>query len=194
MNVSAMSRAALVDALFTTTSSPSRHASPPPPIASDGGVGGPVPHEPRLREILGLAKELLMRDLQCDLQQAPLMDRPKTLRDWLVLRFAGLSHEVFLVVFLDTHNRLLDAEMMFRGTLTQTTVYPREVVKAALARNAAAVAFAHNHPSGVPEPSRADEALTATLKSALALVDVRVVDHFVVAGDQLLSMAERGLM
>ena len=106
----------------------------------------------------------------------------------------GLDHEVFLVVFLDTHHRLLDAKVMFRGTLAQTTVYPREVVKAALARNAAAVAFAHNHPSGVAEPSRADETLTATLKAALALVDVRVLDHVIVAPGQALSMAEKGLL
>jgi len=192
MNVSTMSREALVDALFTTATL--QHGTVTPPIASDVGVGRLVPREPQLREILGLAKELLMRDLQCDLQHAPLMDRPQTLREWLALRFTGLNHEVFLVVFLDAHHRLLDAEVMFRGTLAQTTVYPREVVKAALTRNAAAVAFAHNHPSGVAEPSRADEALTATLKSALTLVDIRVVDHFVVAGDQLLSMAERGLL
>lgn len=194
MNVSTMSREALVDALFATTFPVPLHGTWPTPSAFDIGVNHLAPHELRLRNVLGLAKELLMRDLQCDLQQAPLMDRPKTLREWLALRFAGLGHEVFLVVFLDTHQRLLDAEVMFRGTLTQTTVYPREVVKAALARNAAAVAFAHNHPSGVAEPSRADEALTATLKNALALVDIRVVDHFVVAGDQFLSMAERGLL
>ena len=147
-----------------------------------------------MHQLLGLAKELLLRDLQRDLSEAPMMDRPQSLRDWLKLRFSGLDHEVFLVVFLDTQHRLLDAEVMFRGTLAQTTVYPREVVKAALARNAAAVAFAHNHPSGEPEPSRSDEALTATLKSALMLVDVRVIDHFVVAGNQFLSMAERGLI
>lgn len=169
MNISNMSREALVDAILTSALSSPQHGTLLPPIESDVGADAPVPseiQEMRLREILGLAKELLIRDLQCDLQQAPLMDRPQTLREWLALRFAGLDHEVFLVVFLDTHHRLLDAEVMFRGTLAQTTIYPREVVKAALARNAAAVAFAHNHPSGVAEPSRADEALTATLKSA----------------------------
>ena len=125
---------------------------------------------------------------------ASIISSPATLRDWLRLYCSDLQHEVFVVVFLDVNHRVLDVEPMFRGTVTQTAVYPREVVKAALSRNAAAVAFAHNHPSGQAEPSRADEALTMTLKAALALVDVRVIDHFVVAGDQLVSMAELGLL
>lgn len=191
MNLSVLSREALVDEFLCTAS---RTSPGPTALARDGAAGLCSPREDQLRQLLGLAKELLLRDLQRDLSLAPLMDRPQSLRDWLALRFSGLDHEVFLVVFLDAHHRLLDAEVMFRGTLTQTSVYPREVVKAALARNAAAVAFAHNHPSGVPEPSRSDETLTATLKSALMLVDVRVIDHFVVAGDQFLSMAERGLV
>ena len=103
-------------------------------------------------------------------------------------------YEVFVGLFLDSQNRLLAAEELFRGTLAQTSVYPREVVKAALARNAAAMIFAHNHPSGVAEPSRADELLTQALKQALALVDVRTLDHFVVAGGGLTSFAERGLL
>ena len=185
MNLSVLSREALVDEFLCTAS---RTSPGPTALARDGAAGLCSPREDQLRQLLGLAKELLLRDLQRDLSLAPLMDRPQS------LRFSGLDHEVFLVVFLDAHHRLLDAEVMFRGTLTQTSVYPREVVKAALARNAAAVAFAHNHPSGVPEPSRSDETLTATLKSALMLVDVRVIDHFVVAGDQFLSMAERGLV
>jgi DNA repair protein RadC len=191
MNLSALSREALVDQFFCTAACPLPDTHP---LARDGTPDSLQPREGQLHQLLGLAKELLLRDLQRDLSEAPLMDRPQSLRDWLKLRFSGLDHEVFLVVFLDTQHRLLDAEVMFRGTLAQTTVYPREVVKAALARNAAAVAFAHNHPSGEPEPSRADEALTATLKSALMLVDVRVIDHFVVAGNKFLSMAERGLI
>ena len=95
---------------------------------------------------------------------------------------------------MDAQNRLIEAHELFRGTLSQTSVYPREVVKATLARNAAAVMFAHNHPSGVAEPSRADELLTQSLKQALALVDVRVLDHFVVAGTRTVSFAERGLI
>jgi DNA repair protein RadC len=98
------------------------------------------------------------------------------------------------VILLDAQNRVLAVDEMFRGTLTQTSVYPREVVKVALRTNAAAVIFAHNHPSGVAEPSRADEALTQSLKQALSLVDVKVLDHFIVAGTSTLSFAERGLI
>jgi len=147
-----------------------------------------------LERKLGIARELLMRDLRAQLSAAAVMNSPQALRDWLRLHCAGLQHEVFIVLFLDAQNRLLSAVEMFRGTLTQTSVYPREIVKSALQRNAAAVVLAHNHPSGSAEPSRADEFLTQTLKSALALVDVRILDHFVVAGDQATSFAERGLI
>lgn len=191
MNTFPVSRETLVEQLFSATTD---HNLPTTLAACDTTTAPPPSRNARLRQVLGIAKELLMHDLQIELGTAPLMSSTQALRDWLVLRFAGLDHEVFLVAFLDAQNRLRDAETMFRGTLTQTSVYPREVVKAALAHNAAAVAFAHNHPSGVPEPSRADEALTATLKSALALVDVRVLDHFVVAGGRTLSFAERGLL
>jgi len=119
---------------------------------------------------------------------------PGAVRDYLRLALAGLEHEVFMVVHLDAQHRVVAAEELFRGTLTQTSVYPREVVKAALRANAAAVIFAHNHPSGVAQPSQADELLTRNLKDALALVDVKVLDHFVVAGPQALSFAERGLL
>ena len=115
-------------------------------------------------------------------------------RDYLRLHFAGQEHETFLVLFLDAQNGLIASEELFRGTLTQTSVYPREVVKRALRHNAGAVIFAHNHPSGVAEPSRADEALTQALKQALALVDVKVLDHFVVAGTCAIGFAERGLL
>ena len=143
---------------------------------------------------LGVARELLLRDLQAQMSTHPVMHSPQALRDWLRLHCAGLQHEVFIVLFLDSQNRLLSAAEMFRGTLSQTSVYPREVVKSALQRNAAAVVLAHNHPSGSAEPSRADEHLTQTLKAALALVDVRILDHLVVAGDQATSFAERGLI
>jgi DNA repair protein RadC len=115
-------------------------------------------------------------------------------RDYLQLQLAAREHEVFAVLFLDAQQRLLRFDEMFRGTLTQTSVYPREVVRRALALNAGAVILAHNHPSGVAEPSRADEFLTQSLKSALALVDVRVLDHFVVGKGQIVSFAERGLL
>ncbi len=143
---------------------------------------------------LGIARELLLRELREQMRSSPVMSSPQILRDWLRLYCAKLEHEVFLVLYLDTQHRLIEAAELFRGTLTQTSVYPREVVKGALARNAAALAVAHNHPSGEVEPSRADEMLTQTLKSALSLVDVRVIDHFVVAGDQVISFAERGLV
>lgn len=123
------------------------------------------------------------------------MSSPATVRQFLQLKMATLDHEVFACMFLDAQNRLIAHDELFRGTLTQTSVYPREVVKVALAHNAAAVIFAHNHPSGLAEPSRADETLTKILKDALALVDVKVLDHFIVAGSsQPVSFAERGLI
>lgn len=117
----------------------------------------------RVRLMLDTARELLLRELHRALQGQALMDRPSALREWLRLQCGSLEHEVFLVVFLDAHYRIITAKELFRGSLTQTTIYPREVVKEALAHNAAAVAFAHNHPSGEAEPSRADEHITSTL-------------------------------
>ena len=132
--------------------------------------------------------------LQCEVREANALASPNAVRDYLRLLLADRPHEVFAVVFLDAQHRVLDALEMFRGTLTQTTVYPREIVIEALARNAAAVILAHNHPSGHAEPSRADEVLTQTLKSALCLVDIRVLDHFIVTRSTLISFAERGLL
>lgn len=128
------------------------------------------------------------------MRSGPMFDSPRAVKDFLVLKMAHLEHEVFAVMFLDVQHRLISYQEMFRGTVNQTSVYPREVVKAALACNASAILCTHNHPSGQPEPSRTDEYLTQTLKSALALVDVRVLDHIVVAGTATVSMAERGLM
>jgi len=122
------------------------------------------------------------------------MSEPKVVVDYLKLRFAGLGHEEFHVVFLDAQNKVIVTEPMFRGTLTATSVYPREVVKKALEFNAAAVILAHNHPSGLAEPSRADEMITDTLKRALTLIDVRVLDHIIAAGSNSVSFAERGLL
>jgi DNA repair protein RadC len=119
---------------------------------------------------------------------------PSAVSEYIRLRVGALEHEVFGVLWLDAQNCLIEAEDLFRGTLTQTSVYPREVVKAALAKNAAAAILYHNHPSGNPEPSRADEALTNNLKNALALVDVRVLDHIVVTAGKSSSFAERGLI
>ena len=119
---------------------------------------------------------------------------PAAVRDYLRLALGGREHEVFVCVWLDAQHRVIGLEEAFRGTLTQTSVYPREVVKAALRHNAAAVIFAHNHPSGVAQPSQADELLTRNLKEALELVEVKVLDHFVVARHQAISFAERGLI
>ena len=119
---------------------------------------------------------------------------PRDLKDYCTLKLASRDHGVFTVIFLTSQHAVLSVVEMFRGTLSQTSVYPREVVKAALERNAAAVILVHNHPSGVPEPSRADEHLTQTLKQALALVDVRVLDHIIVGGMNTVSFAERGLL
>lgn len=119
---------------------------------------------------------------------------PQVVRDFLRVKLGTLEHEVFGVIHLDAQNRVIDYVEMFRGTVSQTSVYPREVVKEALARNSAALLLVHNHPSGAAEPSRADEMLTQTLKSALSLVDVRVLDHFVVTASACRSMAELGLV
>lgn len=120
------------------------------------------------------------------------LNSPQAVRDWLRLSLPGKEREVFCCAFLDAQHRVIALETLFEGTLTQTSVYPREVVKAALHHNAAAVIFAHNHPSGIAEPSHADELLTRSLKSALALVDVGVIDHFIIAGSSHLSFAECG--
>ena len=122
------------------------------------------------------------------------LSSPQAVKDYLRLEIGLLEHEVFCVVFLDAQHRVIELRQMFRGTVTQTSVYPREVVKEALQLNSSAVILAHNHPSGAAEPSRADEHLTQTLKSALLMFDVRVLDHLIVTSTAVLSMAERGLI
>lgn len=141
-----------------------------------------------------VARELLQRWLCEEMQAGDAMNSPGAVRDYLKMHFAGQEFESFVAIFLDAQHRIIAAEDLFRGTLTQTSVYPREIVKAALRNNAAAVIFAHNHPSGVAEPSQSDRMLTDALKQTLALVDVRALDHFVVAGNQTLSFAERGMI
>lgn len=138
--------------------------------------------------------EMASRALREDMQSGDALSSPAAVRNYLGLLLKDKPHEEFWAVFLDAQNRTIQAEMLFRGTLTQTSVYPREVVKRALAHNAAGVILAHNHPSGVAEPSQADRLLTQTLKEALALVEVRLLDHFVVAGPRGLSFAEAGLL
>jgi DNA repair protein RadC len=138
--------------------------------------------------------EMSKRALKENLRAGDALSSPGAVRDYLRLALGQRPYEIFMAIFLDAQNRLLAADELFRGTLTQTSVYPREVVKAALAYNAAAVVFAHNHPSGIAEPSHADEVLTRSLKQALALVEVKVLDHFVVGGSEAMSFAERGLL
>jgi DNA repair protein RadC len=142
----------------------------------------------QLQAVLEMARRALAEEMRA----GDALLSPAAVRDYLRLRLAGLAHEVFMAVYLDAQNRVLAAEELFRGTLTQTSVYPREVVKRALAHNAGGIILAHNHPSGVAEPSQSDRWLTDQLKHALALVDVKVLDHFIVAGGSAVSFAERG--
>jgi DNA repair protein RadC len=160
----------------------------PDALAEVKGLG------PAKRAELMAVLEIARRALASQLAAMPVFDSPQAVKDYLALQLRGLQQEVFAVLFLDAQHRLLRMETLFSGTLTQTSVYPREVVKRALALNAGAVLLAHNHPSGVAEPSRADEALTQALRQALALVDVRVLDHLVVGGGEVTSFAERGLL
>lgn len=144
---------------------------------------------------LAASLELARRALAAPLKTRDALASPEAVRDWLRLALGQTPHEMFMALWLDAQNRLIASEELFRGTLTQTSVYPREVVKRALEHNAGAVILAHNHPSGLAEPSRADEVLTSSLKQALAMIDVKLLDHFIVAGSaRPLSFAERGLL
>ncbi|MEY4412817.1 MAG: hypothetical protein RIQ53_110 [Pseudomonadota bacterium] len=174
-------------------------------LAQCGGLAGLLTEDPAsLGRVRGLGParraelqavlELGRRAMAQSLGRRTVLDSPQTVKQYCQMQLATRDHEVFAVLFLDAQLRLIRLDELFRGTLTQTSVYPREVVKRALAHNAAAVILAHNHPSGVAEPSRADEFLTQQLKTALALVDVRVLDHLVVARAAVVSMAERGLV
>lgn len=168
-----------------------------------GALAGAAPAELARVPGIGLAKaaqlkasfELARRALAQEMAERDTFASPAQVRDWLRLQLATREHEVFMALWLDAQHRLIRGDELFTGTLTQASIYPREVVKAALAANAAAVILAHNHPSGIAEPSPADRLLTQTLKDALALVDVRLLDHFIVAGQAPpLSFAERGLL
>ena len=174
-------------------------------IARFGSIGALLAADARMlaqARGLGSAKlaqlqavlELARRALREELSRANALSSPRAVRDFLRLALSGRDREVFVVLLLDAQHRVIAVEELFSGTLTQTSVYPREVLKIALRHNAAALIFAHNHPSGVAEPSSADEMLTRTLKTALALVDIQVLDHFVVAGSATTSFAERGLL
>lgn len=141
-------------------------------------------------EILAAARGVLARRVR----RGTPMDSPKATREYLAMKLGSRDHEVFCCLYLDSRHRLIEFVELFRGTIDGASVHPREVVKEALARNAAAVIIAHNHPSGVAEPSQADELITQRLRDALGLVDIRVLDHLIVAGPEAVSMAERGLL
>ncbi len=145
-------------------------------------------------EICLVVRELITRWKSEEMHASDVLNSPKYVRDYLMLHFLGQEFESFVAIFMDNAHRVIRATDLFRGTLTQTSVYPREVVKTALECNAAAVIFAHNHPSGATEPSQSDRLLTDHLKQALSLVDVRVLDHFIIAGNKTTSFAERGII
>jgi DNA repair protein RadC len=152
----------------------------------------PAPYE--LHPAIGAAKELLSRCMLEQMRASDVLSSPAATRSFLCARLSHLEYEAFWCLWLDGQNHLIAVEEAFRGTLTQTSVWPREIVKRGLAVNAAGLICSHNHPSGVAEPSRADEFLTNNLKQALAMVDIRLLDHVVVAGNQAVSLAERGLL
>ncbi|MCY1501437.1 DNA repair protein RadC [compost metagenome] len=141
-------------------------------------------------QILNMARQVIDQKYQ----RGALFASPELVKEYLCTKLAGFEHEVFAALFLDSQHRLLEYVELFRGTIDAAAVYPREVVKEALRLNTAAVIFSHNHPSGNPEPSQADKVLTQRLKEALALVDVRTLDHVIVAGDATASFAEHGLL
>ena len=148
----------------------------------------------KLPERCVVARELVKRWLVEEIKHGDMLNSPIAVREYMQIHFSGREYESFVAIFLDAQHQVIVVDELFKGTLTQTSVYPREVVKAGLRNNASAVIFAHNHPSGVAEPSQSDRMLTDALKQALALVDIRVLDHFIVAGSSVLSFAERGLL
>ncbi len=193
MNLSVLDREQLEDILLN----PPRAETAPPQCADSVLIDrppGPGERSTRIRHVLAAAHELLVRSANAALVGRCLLDSPALVKDYFKIHFAGCERETFVAIFLDSQMRVIAAEELFAGTLTQTSVYPREVVKRALHHNAGGVIFGHPHPSGHGEPSRADEYLTQTLKTALSLVDVRVLDHMVVAGSNCTSFAERGLL
>ena len=159
-----------------------------------GRTGKQNPSAMTAREERTLYRALVILETHLRRPSGEAFNSPEAVRAYLTLKLAREESEQFVVMFLDAQHRLIEAETMFYGTLTQTSVYPREVVKRSLHHNAAAVIFAHNHPSGVSDPSQSDRMLTDALERSLSLVDVRVLDHFIVAGRDTLSFAERGML
>ncbi|MDR1425209.1 MAG: DNA repair protein RadC [Azoarcus sp.] len=166
----------------------------PPHAVAESNHGIHRENEAALSWKLAIAQEIICRELLDSMKDRPLFDSPARVREWLTLYFAGLGHEVFVVFYLDNQHRLIDAEELFRGTLTQASVYPREIVKRAMVKNAASLIIAHNHPSGASEASQADALLTKDIKNALAMIDVRLLDHFIIGGTTLVSLAEKGMI
>ena len=168
-------------------------------LAAHGGSLRRLLHEPRAeyrtsQQTLRAAQEIVRRSLFEEMRERVVLTAPSAVREFLLSHYAGFQEERFLALWLDNQNRAICVDELFRGTISATAVYPREVVRHALAHNAAGVIFAHNHPSGLSEPSAADQAITSALKKALDLIDVRVLDHFVVGEGALMSFAERGML
>lgn len=196
MNLAMLDRSELESIVLDPPAAASEHL-----ICSDNTIAEYIPQpvtlrQGRLRHVLAAAHELLTRIAADSVRGKVLINAPAELKNFLRVYFAGAERESFVVVYLDATHRVIEVEELFAGTISETRVYPREIVKRVLHFNAAAICCAHPHPSGCTEPSRADEHLTATIKAALALVDVRVIDHMIVAtnGTAVTSMAERGLM
>jgi DNA repair protein RadC len=173
-------------------SSQSGALGPPRPVFSTEFKKGPTGRETPVcdQEVVTAAFSILSRRLE----RATALESPRAVRDYLTIRFAGHEHEVFSCIYLDNRHRIIAVEELFRGTVDGASVHPREVVKRALTHNAAAIILTHNHPSGIAEPSQADELITLRLRDALALVDIRVLDHLIVGGARTMSLAERGLI
>ncbi|WP_136418261.1 DNA repair protein RadC [Herbaspirillum sp. ST 5-3] len=193
-DLSTMSRSELVCELLAPPAASASDAAAAYAYLGDGDTSASSRCEVLVSHRLSVAREILLRDLKAHMHSGSMLNSPNAVREWLKLRCANVGHEVFMLLHLDVRNRLIEAEAIFRGTLTQTAVYPREVLKSVLKHNAASVILAHNHPSGSVEPSEADRMLTGQLACALSLVEVRVLDHFIVAGDAIFSFAEQGLL
>jgi DNA repair protein RadC len=196
MNLTILDRAQLEAIILDPPASASRQLICSDSVVADHTSNPATLRETRLRHVLAAAHELLTRVAADAIKGRSLITDPSTMKNFLRVYFAGAERESFVVIYLDANHRVIEAEELFAGTLSQTSVYPREVVKRALHFNAAAVCLSHCHMSGAVEPSRADEHLTTTVRQALALVDVRVIDHIIVAanGSAMTSMAERGLV
>lgn len=187
MDMKSRSDAELLSLLIGKQAVAKRYRGRLAPLMVPSGDTNPPPR-------LAAAVELTRRLLRESLEHGPALTTPREVSDYLIAHFLGREYETFVVIFLDGHHRVIDVDEMFRGSIDGAEVHPREVVRSALQRNAAACIFAHNHPSGVAEPSRADRLVTERLKGALAVIDVRVLDHFVIGGDRSVSFAERGLL